>query len=215
MELPCDASDADRFVRVWMKVTLTSEYDVVHRRHPTLFFLISITTSLANDNHCPIHLPGRYDVVHGRHPTDRGSKVFLGRPNQFHAHGDKNLFAVKSPIIETMISGDGLGCHGQWILRVPDHGSRDRLYFAHSSCLAVILSAGRHIVFFLLFCHCCCCCCFCCFCCCCPRDRLYLAHSSSVAVILGTCRDAQTFLILFVFVVVVRETVSISSTLLV
>ena len=92
MELPCDASDADRFVRVWMKVTLTSEYDVVHRRHPTLFFLISITTSLAIDNHCPIHLPGRYDVVHGRHPTDRGSKVFLGRPNQFHAHGDKNFF---------------------------------------------------------------------------------------------------------------------------
>ena len=92
MELPCDASDADRFVRVWMKVTLTSEYDVVHRRHPTMFFLISITTSFAIDNHCPIHLPGRYDVVHGRHPTDRGSKVFLGRPNQFHAHGDKNFF---------------------------------------------------------------------------------------------------------------------------
>ena len=122
----------------------------------------------------------------------------------------KTFFAVKSPIIENMISGDGLGCHGQWILRVPDHGSRDRLYLAHSSCIAVILSAGRRIVFFLLFCHCCCCCC-----CCCPRDRLYLAHSSSVAVILGTGRNAQTFLILFVFVVVVRETVSISSTLLV
>ena len=63
----------------------------------------------------------------------------------------KTFFAVKSPIIENMISGDGLGCHGQWILRVPDHGSRDRLHLAHSSCLAVILSAGRRIHCF--FCY--------------------------------------------------------------
>ena len=53
---------------------------------------------------------------------------------------------------KNMISGDRLGCHGQWILRVPDHGSRDCLYFAHSSCLAVILSAGRriHCFFFVI-----------------------------------------------------------------